>query len=149
MMRLTYGDAVKTAAGTLNKKLIASTKTLPCRNSSRVSIPPAIPTPIKVGSQRLRVVVPERSNITAIENLKSVHQTTTGQLNLKYPSQWQGFLYGETKAGWIQVKGHFDEIKRGSKGVVGQLVKAIRGKGASEIDFRTTVGSAQLTFGRD
>jgi hypothetical protein len=98
------------------------------------------------GSQDVRVLIPQRSGITKIGNLKSKHHTTTGRLALQYPKEWAGSLYGETTTGRISIDGDFDDFEKGSKGFLGKWIKARRGDGESDLSFETTTGSASLVL---
>jgi len=99
------------------------------------------------GSQKITVLSPYFNPGTSIARLKSTHIGSSGQLQLKYPQEWEGRISGQTSSGSLTLKGRNVEIiKFGSRGG-GKYVIAKKGEGDSALQFDIHSGSVDATIG--
>jgi hypothetical protein len=148
-----YFTWISTEAGSIRGRYLLGNKTAISTKTGSIvadilplSAPAAseLTTTSTAGNQKLQVLGPYAGGNGNIDSLQSSHITTAGQLTLEYPSTWEGFLYGESTVGRIHVEGDFQDVEKGSIGLVGQYVKARKGNGSSHLDVRTTLGSTFL-----
>jgi len=72
---------------------------------------------------------------------------TWGGLDLQYPPEWKGTIVGKTNVGPIELTGEdMRIIKKGSTGVFGQYIIALRGEGSNKLDFKADFGGANVTM---
>ena len=93
-------------------------------------------------------------------HLKSTHKSTSGQLHLTYPDEWEGVIDGSSTSGSIKVRGEDVEIlvdEDIGKGIPGygkgksvlKHVTARKGFGESRLGFKTVSGAVDVLVGEE
>ncbi|KAI9749881.1 MAG: hypothetical protein M4579_006701 [Chaenotheca gracillima] len=86
----------------------------------------------------------------AFPTLVSTHQTTSGEVNLRYPSAWEGTMEGHSISGGVKIHGHGVEVDGYNKpwdwfGTNAfKTVTAHRGNGDSKTNAHTVSGSIDI-----
>jgi hypothetical protein len=99
------------------------------------------------GSQKVNLLSPYFDPGTPIARLKSTHVVKSGKLQLNYPEEWEGRLYGQTSSGSLNLRGNeLVDIEKGSTGG-SKWVAAKKGDGDSSLKFISQSGSVDATIG--
>ena len=85
---------------------------------------------------------------SVLRNMKSKHETVSGSMRLRYPSEWEGSITGESISGGVDVTGKGVEIESRARG--GKEIHAVKGKGQesrSILRFASVTGSGEVLVG--
>lgn len=84
-----------------------------------------------------------------MDSIHSKHESSSGSINLEYPSRWEGFIEGRTKSGSINVRGEDVEIITDVHGPDGHRLVARKGIGGSTLSFKSSSGTVHILVGED
>jgi len=80
-------------------------------------------------------------------NLKSFHRTTSGDINVRYPEDWQGSLKLTSTSGDLKLIGKNTKIVEKKKGLGGKLWRIIKGDGVSRARIKSVSGDLKVSVG--
>ncbi|KAI9672596.1 MAG: hypothetical protein M1831_000031 [Alyxoria varia] len=85
---------------------------------------------------------------SVLRNMKSKHETVSGSMRLRYPSEWEGSITGESISGGVDVAGKGVEIESRARG--GKEIHAVKGTSEdvrSILRFASVTGSGEVLVG--
>ena len=139
-----YGSSLKTESGTINASV------LPYYSRMSNAFPPytfSINTASGDGNTWIEVlpaVVDSHSNINPLNNTRSEHTSSSGNISLQYPTQWKGAALGLSETGNVSICGAvFDDVIQRNHLVVARTDDKL----ASRLDFSTKSGDGILVVG--
>jgi len=94
------------------------------------------------GNSKVHVIHPLYSR-----NLKSFHRTTSGDINVRYPEEWQGKMKLTTTSGDFKIIGKNMKVFEKKKGIAGKLWRALKGDGVSRAKLSTISGDIKVSVG--
>ncbi|KAI0850068.1 hypothetical protein F5Y00DRAFT_233521 [Daldinia vernicosa] len=131
---------------------------LPVMNEDRVSPdqPAQLETATTSGTTAIRVLEPvwygDRGLVSGrpLNCLQALHKSTSGDIGLRYPQAWEGYLHAETTSGRLKVKGRDVKIIRSVGGWPGSKLEAQKGAGGpgSTIQVHALMGNMDTVIGR-
>ncbi|KAI1480543.1 hypothetical protein F4774DRAFT_377602 [Daldinia eschscholtzii] len=132
---------------------------LPVMNEDRVSPdqPAQLETTTTSGNTAIRVLEPvwygDRSLVgnRPLNCLQSLHKSTSGDIGLRYPQAWEGYLLAETTSGRLKVKGRDVKVIRSVGGWPGSKLEARKGANGpgSNIQVHALMGNMETIIGRE
>lgn len=81
--------------------------------------------------------------------LYSTHNSVSGNIDVKYPEDWQGGLKLKTTSGHINVRGKGTKVVKKDKDIVGRFWKVIKGDGKSKGSLGSISGTIDVLIGKD
>lgn len=127
------GLAVKTVSGDIELKVT------PVKSDHKKAF---LGTDSVSGNVRCHVVHPLNDR-----ELKSWHKSTSGDIHVRYPEEWQGKMKLTTTSGDFDVIGKHLKIDKKKKGFTGKFWRAIKGKGNSRAKIATISGDVKVSVG--
>jgi hypothetical protein len=97
------------------------------------------------GRQEVTVRNPLRGSAKKLGQMESTHDSQSGSLQLRYPSDWAGKIEGSTTSGRIEVRGRGVHVIEQESHYV--RAEKDSDEGSSELVFKALSGSATLSFG--
>ncbi|KAI1472001.1 uncharacterized protein F4812DRAFT_201858 [Daldinia caldariorum] len=132
---------------------------LPVMNEERVSPnqPARLETVTTSGSTAIRILEPvwhgDRGlgGSRSLNCLQSLHKSTSGDMGLRYPQAWEGYLRADTTSGRLRVKGRDVKIVKSVGGWPGSTLEAQKGANGpgSSIQVHVLMGNMEATIGRE
>lgn len=103
-------------------------------------------TELRSGHTSVDVLKP-RGHGDPLSRMASSHSVRSGGMDLRYPDEWNGTIYGDARSGSVSVRGRGVEIiKQKDKGAH-KYIRAKKGNGQSKLEFDVRSGSGSATFG--
>ncbi|KAI1388422.1 uncharacterized protein F4822DRAFT_429049 [Hypoxylon trugodes] len=128
---------------------------LPVINENKLS--PAQPAQLETtttsGTTALRILEPlwfGRNGTTAskpLNCLQAIHKSTSGDIGLRYPQAWEGYLQAETTSGRLQVRGKDVKIIKSVGGWPGSKLEAQKGPGGPGSTVQVCLTCLSITPG--
>ncbi|KAF2009244.1 hypothetical protein BU24DRAFT_437407 [Aaosphaeria arxii CBS 175.79] len=101
------------------------------------------------GAQTVTLQAPYNKSATGISKLTSTHKSVSGALDLTYPQSWEGHVQGRSVSGIVHLQGRDLELQHEEQDVsLGSRVEAKKGKGDSEMTFKTLTGGCEVKVGK-
>lgn len=106
-------------------------------------------TKMRSGSTSITVLKPYSGPGNRQHSISSSHSARSGQLNLRYPDEWQGSIDGQVKSGNLNLRGRDVEIlEQGARGAL-KYVHARKGQAASKLKFEIKSGNVDVVVGSE
>lgn len=132
---------------------------LPVMNEGKVSPtqPAQLETATTSGTTAVRVLEPiwfDDNGLVSNKSLnclQALHKSTSGDIGLRYPQAWEGYLQGETTSGSLKVKGKDVKIVRSVGGWPGSKMEARKGRAGpgSTIQVHVLMGDMDAIIGEE
>ena len=107
----------------------------------------SLSTRMESGASKIEVLPPPGRGQNPLRKMSSSHSARSGNLQLKYPDEWQGGIHGEARSGSISLKGQdielLDQNTRGGK----KWIHARKGRGWSKLKFEVRSGNVDAVIG--
>jgi hypothetical protein len=94
------------------------------------------------GNTKVHVIHPLHSR-----DLKSWHKSASGNIDVRYPEEWQGSMTLSSTSGDFKLLGKHLDVKKKKKGITGKLWKAIKGNGSSRAKIESVSGDVKVSVG--
>ncbi|KAI1381408.1 hypothetical protein F4677DRAFT_402922 [Hypoxylon crocopeplum] len=134
---------------------------LPVMDAGRLSpqSPAQLETATTSGTTAVRVLEPLWFGSTTgssmgskpLNCLMAAHRSTSGDIGLRYPQAWEGYLQAETTSGRLGVRGRDVKIIKSGGGWVGSKIAAQKGPGGSgsTIQVHALTGDMDAVIGKE
>ncbi|KAI0385313.1 hypothetical protein F5Y04DRAFT_245525 [Hypomontagnella monticulosa] len=132
---------------------------LPVMNDDKLSptAPAQLETATTSGTTAIRVLEPQWFGTNGavatrpLDCLKAVHKSTSGDIGLRYPQAWEGYLQAQTTSGKLKVKGRDVKVIRSVGGWPGSKLEAQKGpnRPGSTVQVHALMGDMDAVIGRE
>ncbi|KAI1803804.1 hypothetical protein F4811DRAFT_522962 [Daldinia bambusicola] len=132
---------------------------LPVMNEDRVSPnqPVRLESATTSGTTAIRILEPiwygDRGLVSSrsLNCLQSLHKSTSGDIGLRYPQAWEGYLHADTTSGRLKVKGRDVKVVRYVEGWPGSVLEVQKGADGpgSSAQIHVLSGNMETVIGRE
>ncbi|KAH8708544.1 hypothetical protein GQ44DRAFT_690874 [Phaeosphaeriaceae sp. PMI808] len=139
--RLIHGSRteINSVAGFVNADL------LPFKSGDYAS---TIYTNTQSGQTSVTLRSPYKAKNVPMTRLTSVHKTTSGELDLRYPEEWVGHVNGTSMSGALHMQGLSLELLGENTEPQKNHVEAKKGSGGSKLEFDSVSGACEIKIGK-
>jgi uncharacterized protein involved in type VI secretion and phage assembly len=99
------------------------------------------------GASSIELLRPYNEHENALKRISSSHSARSGQLQLRYPDEWQGSIFGEARSGSLSLRGRDVRMIDQSTGAGKKYVHAQKGHGESTLKFDIESGGVDAIIG--
>jgi hypothetical protein len=100
------------------------------------------------GQTSVTLRTPYHAKGVPMTGLTSMHQTTSGELDLTYPQEWVGHINGTAASGALHMEGKDLELLGENDKPQENHVEAKKGSGGGKLEFDTVSGECKIKIGK-